>query len=83
MAHIQNCLLVCHPMLLLIITELGVSHYVHEYDNLLIIFPVIPWGRFGPLRADLEQASKSEEDGGTGIAKKFWEWSEAQVKSYL
>ncbi len=44
---------------------------------------VIPWGRFGPLRADLEQASKSEEDGGTGITKKFWEWSEAQVKSYM
>jgi len=44
---------------------------------------IIPWGRFGPLRKDLEDASKSEEDGGTGIAKQFWEWSEQQVKLHL
>ncbi|KAH6717446.1 hypothetical protein BKA61DRAFT_323180 [Leptodontidium sp. MPI-SDFR-AT-0119] len=44
---------------------------------------IIPWGRFGPLRADIEVGSKSEEEGGTGISKKFWEWSEDQVKSYL
>ncbi|KAL2060797.1 hypothetical protein VTL71DRAFT_8849 [Oculimacula yallundae] len=44
---------------------------------------IIPWGRFGVLRADLVAGSKSEEEGGTGIAKKFWEWSEDQVKSYL
>ncbi|KAH7312792.1 hypothetical protein BKA65DRAFT_516673 [Rhexocercosporidium sp. MPI-PUGE-AT-0058] len=44
---------------------------------------IIPWGRFAPLRADLVAGSKSEADGGTGISKKFWEWSEDQVKSYL
>ncbi|PBP24810.1 short chain dehydrogenase reductase [Diplocarpon rosae] len=44
---------------------------------------IIPWGRFGPLRADLEEASKSQEEGGTGIATRFWEWSEEQVKPYL
>ncbi|CAL3965505.1 hypothetical protein PZA11_001769 [Diplocarpon coronariae] len=44
---------------------------------------VIPWGRYGPLRADLEAACKSKEEGGTGIATQFWEWSEEQVKSYL
>ncbi|KAH7385138.1 hypothetical protein BKA64DRAFT_158607 [Cadophora sp. MPI-SDFR-AT-0126] len=44
---------------------------------------IIPWGRFNPLRADIEAGSKSEEEGGTGISKKFWEWSEEQVKSYL
>merc|ERR1712093_541883 len=44
---------------------------------------IVPWGRFVPLRADIEAGSKSEEQGGTGISKKFWEWSEDQVKSYL
>lgn len=44
---------------------------------------VIPWGRLGALRKDLEDASKSEEDGGMGTARKFWEWSEEQVKPYL
>jgi hypothetical protein len=44
---------------------------------------VIPWGRFGPLRKDLEEGSKTTEEGGTGAAKKFWEWSEEQVKSYV
>jgi retinol dehydrogenase-12 len=36
-----------------------------------------------PIRADLEKGSKSEAEGGTGIAGKFWAWSEEQVKPYL
>ncbi|MCJ1227333.1 hypothetical protein MMC12_003988 [Toensbergia leucococca] len=44
---------------------------------------IIPWGRFGPLRKDLVAAQKTEEEGGTGIAAKFWEWSEEQVKPYV
>jgi hypothetical protein len=44
---------------------------------------VVPWGRFAPLRKDLDAGSKTEEEKGTGIAKQFWEWSEEQVKSYL
>ncbi|KAL2069771.1 hypothetical protein VTL71DRAFT_14450 [Oculimacula yallundae] len=44
---------------------------------------IIPWGRFGTLRADIEAGSETEEEGGTGVAKKFWERSEEQVKSYL
>ncbi|CZT10000.1 related to Oxidoreductase, short-chain dehydrogenase [Rhynchosporium agropyri] len=44
---------------------------------------IIPWGRFGHLRADLEAGSKSIEEGGTGIANKFWDWSEDQVRAYL
>lgn len=35
------------------------------------------------LRADLVAASKTEAEGGTGIGKRFWEWTEEQVKSYL
>ncbi|KAH8748762.1 hypothetical protein BGZ57DRAFT_861575 [Hyaloscypha finlandica] len=44
---------------------------------------IIPWGRITPIRKDLEAAGKSEEEGGTGIAAEFWEWSEEQVKAYL
>jgi retinol dehydrogenase 12 len=44
---------------------------------------VVPWGRFLPIRKDLLQGSKPESEGGTGVAQKFWEWSEAQVKPYL
>lgn len=41
-----------------------------------------PWGRFDAPRADLEKGSKSEAEGGTGIAEKFWKWSEEQIKQY-
>ncbi|PQE05488.1 hypothetical protein CJF30_00007644 [Rutstroemia sp. NJR-2017a BBW] len=41
-----------------------------------------PWGRFVPIRADLEAGAKPESEGGTGIAHKFWEWSEEQVREY-
>jgi hypothetical protein len=44
---------------------------------------VVPWGRFLPLRADLVAAGKTEAEGGTGGALRFWEWSEEQVKRYL
>ena len=44
---------------------------------------VVPWGRFAPLRKDLEESGKSEAEGGTGVASKFWDWTEEQVKPYL
>jgi len=43
---------------------------------------IVPWGRFFPLRKDLEAAAKTEAEGGTGTGLKFWEWSEEQVKAY-
>ena len=43
---------------------------------------VIPWGRLHPIRKDLLDASKSEAEGGNGYAKKFWEWTEDQVRKY-
>ena len=43
---------------------------------------VAPWGRVFSLRADLERGSKSEADGGTGVAAAFWKWSEDQVSKY-
>jgi retinol dehydrogenase-12 len=36
-----------------------------------------------PIRADLVAASKSEAEGGTGLAQKFWKWTEEQTKPYL
>ncbi len=43
---------------------------------------VQPWGRIVGIRKDLEAGSKAEAEGGTGVAEKFWEWSEKQVKSF-
>ncbi|KAL6835567.1 short chain dehydrogenase reductase [Trichoderma sp. SZMC 28015] len=42
-----------------------------------------PWGRFSSQRPDLVEGSKSKAEGGTGIAEKFWEWSEEQVKPFM
>ena len=44
---------------------------------------VIPWGRFGSLRKDIELAGKAKSEGGTGRAEEFFAWSEKQVQSYL
>jgi retinol dehydrogenase 12 len=50
---------------------------------LLITFAVIPWGRLSSLRKDIDAAGKMEEEGGTAIASKFWDWSDEQVKQYI
>ncbi|KAK8055585.1 short-chain dehydrogenase [Apiospora rasikravindrae] len=44
---------------------------------------VVPWGRFMSIRHDLKEGSRLKEEGGTGIAKEFWDWNEAQVRSYV
>ena len=44
---------------------------------------VIPSGRFGTLRKDIEASGKSKSEGGNGHGKEFWEWSEKQVQQYL
>ena len=44
---------------------------------------LMPWGRLGKLRTDIELAGKSKEEGGTGIAEDFWVWSEQQIREYL
>jgi retinol dehydrogenase 12 len=44
---------------------------------------VVPWGRFMKIRADLVEASKALTEGGTGVARRFWEWNEEQTKAYL
>lgn len=52
-------------------------------DNYLTRMAVVPWGRFSDIREDLALGSRPESEGGTGIAEKFWQWSEEQVKSYV
>ena len=67
--------------------SLGYCHG-YEWNRRLIFFlsflVVIPWGRLNhPLRKDLVIGQKPEKEGGSGLAEKFWEWSEEQVKPYL
>ncbi|KAK4615778.1 Short-chain dehydrogenase/reductase [Fulvia fulva] len=44
---------------------------------------IIPWGRFGTIRKDLVKASMAESEGGSGVAGKFWEWSEQRVAEFV
>jgi len=44
---------------------------------------IAPWGRLVPLRKDIDEATKTKEEGGTGIAAEFWNWNEEQVKAFL
>lgn len=50
---------------------------------MLIDLIVIPWGRFGTVRKDVEDSTKTVAEGGSGVGEKFWEWSEEQIKAYL
>ncbi|KAI0115904.1 short-chain dehydrogenase [Nemania sp. FL0031] len=44
---------------------------------------IVPWGRIGNIRKDLLEGSRPEEEGGTGLARKFWKWSEEQTGRYV
>ncbi|KAI1111163.1 short-chain dehydrogenase [Nemania sp. NC0429] len=44
---------------------------------------VIPFGRIAEIRKDLQEATRSEAEGGNGTAAKFWDWTEEQVKQYV
>lgn len=45
---------------------------------------VVPWGKIqrDTPRKDIIQAMKPEKDGGTDLAKKFWDFCESQAKKY-
>lgn len=44
----------------------------------------IPWGRWHPSpKKDIVESLKSVEEGGTGLAAKFWDWCEAETKDYI
>ena len=42
-----------------------------------------PFGRMAVLKPDLLAAMKSKEEGGTGEAKRLWEWCEKECQKYL
>ncbi|RFU32077.1 hypothetical protein B7463_g4236, partial [Scytalidium lignicola] len=44
---------------------------------------VIPWGRISQIRKDIDDSAIPESEGGSGLATKFWNWCEAEVKIYL
>lgn len=44
---------------------------------------VWPFGRMGILKPGLLAAMKSKEEGGTGEAKRLWEWCEKECGKYL
>jgi retinol dehydrogenase-12 len=43
---------------------------------------VAPWGRIYESRKDVSVALKSEAEGGTGGAQKFWEWCERESAAF-
>ncbi|KAL8742221.1 MAG: hypothetical protein Q9184_008287 [Pyrenodesmia sp. 2 TL-2023] len=58
----------------------GLSSDVHEGDGGRY---VVPWGRWHPNpRRDIIKSLKSKDEGGTGIAKDFWDWCEEQTLRY-
>jgi retinol dehydrogenase-12 len=54
---------------------------VREWDADCVL--VAPYGRFMNIRKDLVEVSKLDAEGSTGIAQKFWERNEEQIKPYL
>ena len=44
---------------------------------------ILPFGRLGGLRTDVEAALKTPSDGGTGEAARFMSWCEKQTKLYM
>ncbi|KAL7626984.1 hypothetical protein AAE478_003759 [Parahypoxylon ruwenzoriense] len=44
---------------------------------------VFPFGRFHPICKDLQLAARPETEGGADLTRKFWEWSEEQVKEFV
>ena len=45
---------------------------------------ILPWGRVHPAypRKDIVEAISPEDKGGTGAAKRFWEWCEKKHESF-
>jgi retinol dehydrogenase 12 len=43
---------------------------------------IAPWGRVYPQRADILAGMKSEQEGGSGVAAKLWEFCEKETSQY-
>jgi retinol dehydrogenase-12 len=57
----------------------GLSPVVTKHVNRSYI---IPWGRVAELKPELEEATRSETQGGTGAAKKLYDWCATEVAAY-
>jgi retinol dehydrogenase-12 len=44
---------------------------------------IIPWGRQAKLKSDIEKATGSQNEGGTGASKRFYDWCETEVSAYM
>ncbi|XXG97577.1 hypothetical protein Hte_003882 [Hypoxylon texense] len=44
---------------------------------------VAPWGRFWKISKAMVNASKTKSEGGTGVARDFWNWTDAQVNLHI
>lgn len=52
-------------------------------NKLNVIKIVAPWGQFWQASKEMLAGAKTKAEGGTGIARDFWDWTEAQVQPYL
>ena len=43
---------------------------------------IIPWGRIAVPKNDITAAMKSKEEGGTGVAEKFYNCCDGVTKKY-
>ncbi|KAI5927352.1 hypothetical protein F4810DRAFT_722546 [Camillea tinctor] len=44
---------------------------------------IFPFGRFRPICQELQLAARPESEGGADLTRKFWDWSEKQVKGFI
>jgi len=44
---------------------------------------IIPWGRFGSIRDDVAESLKSQAQGGSGKAAKFFEHCESVTREHI
>ncbi|KAL9110541.1 MAG: hypothetical protein Q9227_004899 [Pyrenula ochraceoflavens] len=75
--------LILHPPKMGAYTELyaGLSEEITVEKNGCF---VIPWGRVHEWypRKDILKGMKGEEEGGTGVARRFWEWCEGKAVGF-
>jgi retinol dehydrogenase 12 len=43
---------------------------------------IIPWGRIAVPKKEITDAMKSKEEGGTGVAERFYNWCDGETKKY-
>ncbi|CEJ93193.1 hypothetical protein VHEMI08802 [[Torrubiella] hemipterigena] len=71
----------CYPPVFGAYTELFAA-FSDEVTTTMPTAWIVPWGRFLPMRKDILEGAVSVAEGSTGIATKFWQWSEEQVAPY-